>query len=132
MNIVNRNSFLLLLILITSTISLNAQTKVIKKPNLPKVENSISEYISVDTILSFTDEIPITNSLINWTWKDELIFTNFNIHKSSDTITIYRQLLKIPRFSNLEGFFFKLLRCWLRRCCYRSKELMLRHCSLLA
>ena len=65
MNIVNRNSFLLLLILITSTISLNAQTKVIKKPNFPKVENSISEYISVDTILSFTDEIPITNSLIN-------------------------------------------------------------------
>ena len=90
MNTLNRNSFLLLLILITSAISLNAQTKVIKKPNLPKVENSISEYISVDTILSFIDEIPINNSLINCTWKDELVFTNFNIRKNSDTITIYR------------------------------------------
>ena len=83
-------SFLVFLILTVYVTIVNAQTKVIKKPNLPKVENSISEYISVDTILSFTDETPINNSIISCTWKDELVFTNFNIRKNSDTITIYR------------------------------------------
>ena len=47
----------------------------------------------------------------------------------------YRQLLKIPRLRHIEKFFFKLLpalRFFALRSCYRSKELMLRHCSLLA
>lgn len=40
MNTLKYNSLLLLLTLTTSAITLNTQTKVIKKPNLPKVENS--------------------------------------------------------------------------------------------
>ena len=79
MKILTHKSFLAFLILTVYVTIANAQSEVINKPNFPNIENSISEYISVDTILSFIDEIPINNSLINCTWKDELVFTNFNI-----------------------------------------------------
>ena len=42
------------------------------------------------------------------------------------------RLLKILRSRNLNWFQKELLRGWVRRCCYRSKKQMLRHCFLLA
>ena len=88
----NMNNIKCLLALYLVLLGLNtiAQTEVIENPNIPKIENSISEYVSVDTILSFTNEVAVNRSLKSCKWENEIVFTNFNTNKNSDTIVIYR------------------------------------------
>lgn len=87
---VNNIKCLFGLILVLLGLNTVAQTKVIENPNIPKIENSISEYVSVDTILSFTNEVAVNRSLKSCKWENEIVFTNFNTNKNSDTIVIYK------------------------------------------
>lgn len=61
----------------------------IKKINrLPEPKNSISNYISVDTIISFPSETDL-RGLVSNQWGNTVMFTTFTTNCKSDTVRLY-------------------------------------------
>lgn len=61
----------------------------IKKINrLPEPKNSISNYISVDTIISFPSETDL-RGLVSNQWGNTVMFTTFTTNSKSDTVRLY-------------------------------------------
>ena len=82
---------LILNVLVSVTISAQDVTGGIstkKANNLPELKNSISNYLAVDTILSFPSETDL-RGLISNQWENTVMFTTFTTNCKSDTVRLY-------------------------------------------
>ncbi len=86
-----RTILLILSVLVSVTISAQDVTGGIstkKVKQLPEPQNSISNYISADTIISFPSETDL-RGLVSNQWENTVMFTTFTTNSKSDTVRLY-------------------------------------------
>lgn len=87
-----KHTILLLSALFITATNISAQNATegisVITPKLPAVKNSISNYLSADTIISFTSETDL-RGLVSNQWGNTVMFTTFTTNCKSDTVRLY-------------------------------------------